>query len=246
MELLSGPHGMPPAVRCRTECSMGQGSCWAHKRTRILFARLGIINEQSSHTKRLDPIRSVTVDVQFAGLLQDFINLLLVVGEVVHEVVPHLGIVLVDLVALHRPISDGEWPAGFEHECDCAFRDAHLWWWLCARCLELLVRNTVRHHAALEGHTTRLELIGTAGIFTVDETHELGSNVTVVVGWAVSVRGDVPTGGEDEEVSKRGGGVARGSGQNAEDGGVDVVDGDGTDVDELGEIVLVWNLKCLC
>jgi len=59
----------------------------------------------------------------------------------------------------------------------------------------------------------------------------------VVVGWAVGVRSDVPAGREDEEVGERGGGVAGLGGENAEDGGVDVVDGDGANVDELREVI---------
>lgn len=53
------------------------------------------------------------------------------------------------------------------------------------------------------------------------------------------MRCDVPAGREDEEVGEGGGGVARLGSKDAEDGRVDVIDGNGADVDEFGEIVLV-------
>lgn len=77
------------------------------------------------------------------------------------------------------------------------------------------------HEAALEGDTAGLELVGAAGIFAVDEAHELGGGVAVVVGGTVldgmlviavggkgrrviySVARYVPSRAEDEEVCER-------------------------------------------
>jgi len=56
------------------------------------------------------------------------------------------------------------------------------------------------------------------------------------------VGSDVPAGREDEEVGEGGGGVAGLGGEDAEDGGVDVVDGDGADVDELRQIISAYRL----
>lgn len=53
---------------------------------------------------------------------------------------------------------------------------------------------------------------------------------------------DVPSRAEDEEVCERGGRVAARGGQDAEDAGVDVVDGDGADVDEFREVVFVGHV----
>lgn len=100
----------------------------------------------------------------------------------------------------------------------------------------------MRHHPALEADAAGLELVGAAGILAVDEAHELGRDVAVVVGRAVRVRCNVPARGEDQEVGEGRGGVAGARGQNAEDGRVDVVDGDGADVDEFCEVILVGDI----
>ena len=52
----------------------------------------------------------------------------------------------------------------------------------------------------------------------------------------------VPPGREDQEICKRGGRIAGAGCEDAEDGGVDVVDGDGAHVDKFGQVVLVRNL----
>lgn len=56
------------------------------------------------------------------------------------------------------------------------------------------------------------------------------------------MRGNVPARREDEEIGQRRVLVARLGGQHAEDGWVDVVDGDGADVDELGQIIFIGYL----
>lgn len=50
-----------------------------------------------------------------------------------------------------------------------------------------MIRYTVRNHSAFETDATRLELVAAAGILTVDETHQLGSDVAVVVWRTVRV-----------------------------------------------------------
>jgi len=149
--------------------------------------------------------------------LQDLINLILVITKVINQIIPHLGVVLVDILALHRPISDGEHPGRLEHERDRALGDAHLRRRRGARGLEFLVRHAVWHHAALETHAAWLELVGASAVGAVDQAHELGRGVPVVVWWAVGVRGDVPAGREDEKVGEGRGWVAGFGGQDAED-----------------------------
>jgi hypothetical protein len=169
-------------------------------------------------------------------------NLLQMSREVVNEIIPHLRIMLVQFLALHGVVSDCEWSAGLEHESDGTFRDTH-WLQLSGGSgLEFGVGDTVRNTTAFVWKTTRLELVGTTTVATVDETHEFGGDIAVIVRGSVSVACDVPSRREDEDISKRGSGIARLGGQDGEDGGVDVVDGDGTNVDEFGQIILVWSV----
>lgn len=109
------------------------------------------------------------------------------IAEVVHQVIPHRWVMLVKLVALHSPISDSERPRALKHERYCTFRDTHLWRRLSRSGLELLICHTVRHHTAFKTDTSRLEFIAAAGVLAIDETHQLGSDVAVVVGRAVRV-----------------------------------------------------------
>lgn len=132
-------------------------------------------------------IKCIRLQAQLPRFLQYLINLVFMIAEVVHQVIPHRWVMLVKFVALHSPISDGEGPRALKHERYCTFRDAHLWRRLSRSGLELLICHTVRHHAALETDTSGLELIAAAGVLAIDETHQLGSDVAVVVGWAVRV-----------------------------------------------------------
>lgn len=151
--------------------------------------------------------RPISVDGQALGLLgQDLLNLLRVAGEVVDQVVPHLGLVLVLLVAVPRVVGDGEGAAGLEHECDRASRDLHDRGSGLGGLLELLVGDAVGDHwiqlvavgeavmfdsrkptSTLEGDTAGLEGVGAATVVTVDQTHQFRSNVAVVVRRTVSV-----------------------------------------------------------
>ncbi|OSS43384.1 hypothetical protein B5807_12002 [Epicoccum nigrum] len=159
--------------------------------------------------------------------------------EIIHEIIPHARLVLVPVPALPRKVGDGKRPAALEHERNAPLGDARLRRVRLGRLLELLIRDPVRHHAALEAHAAGLKAIGAAAVVPVDEPHQLRRGVAVEVGGPVRVGGDVPAGGEDEDVGEGRGGIARRGGEHAEDGGVHVVDGDGPDVDELGQVVLV-------
>lgn len=160
--------------------------------------------------------------------------------EIVDQIIPHLGVMLVDLVALHGPIGNGKRPGALKHERHSTFGDAHLWRGL-GRCgLELLIRNTVGDHATFEADAAGLETVASARVLAVDQTHQLRSHVTMVIRWAVRVRGNVPTRREDEEIGKRRCWVARACRQDAKDGRINVVDADASDVDKFREVVLVW------
>lgn len=63
-----------------------------------------------------------------------------------------------------------------------------------------LVGNAMGDETTLEGNSTRLKFIRTTSIITVDQTHELGSSVSVVVGGPICVGRHIPTGREDEKV----------------------------------------------
>jgi len=154
-------------------------------------------------------------------------------AEVIHQIIPHLRVMLMQVLAVPRKVRNREWSATLEHDRDGTLADAHLRRRCSARSLELFVGDTVGNHTAFVAGATRLELVTAASVLAVDETHKFGGDVAVVVGWAVGVGSDVPAGREDEEVGERSGGVAGLGGEDAEDGGVDVVDGDGANVDEL-------------
>jgi hypothetical protein len=131
--------------------------------------------------------KCIRLQAQLPRFLQYLINLALMSGKVIHEVVPHLGVMLVKLVTLHSPVGNGKRPRALKHERYCTFRNTHLWRRLSRSGLELLICHTVRHHSAFKTDTSGLELIATAGILAIDETHQLGSDVTMVVRWAVRV-----------------------------------------------------------
>lgn len=94
------------------------------------------------------PIRNLQIICLVLG--QDLVDLLGVGGEVVDQVVPHLGLVLVLLGAIPGKVGDGEGPAGFEHDGDGALGDLHLGRLRLGRRLELFVGDAVGDHTALE------------------------------------------------------------------------------------------------
>ena len=118
----------------------------------------------------------------------------------------------------------------------------------------------------LEAEPARRKLVAAPAVVTVDEAHHLARTVPVVVLRATEASSasaqrnlrvvgkkethrrpegagrDVPAPGEDEEVGERCAGRLGARGQNAEDGGVDVVTLDAADVHKLLHSVLVWDV----
>lgn len=58
-------------------------------------------------------------------------------------------------------------------------------------------------------------------------------------------RSNIPSRRKDEQICQRRIRIAGFGCQHAEDGGIDVVDGDGADVDEFGQVVFVGDLNLL-
>lgn len=100
---------------------------------------------------------------------------------------PHRRLMLVNLLTLPCPLRYRKHSRTLHHERDRALGNAHLGWGLRARGLELLVRDTVGHKAALIADASRLEGVAAAGVLAVNETHEFRGGVAVVVGRAVGV-----------------------------------------------------------
>lgn len=70
---------------------------------------------------------SATIEPDFLHTLgQYLLNLILVLGEIVNKVVPHLRVMLVLLLAVPRPVRDREHAAALEHERNCALGNLHL------------------------------------------------------------------------------------------------------------------------
>lgn len=149
---------------------------------------------------------------------------------------------LVFPVAIPGIICNGKGTTALKHEGNGRRGDLHHGRIRLGSLGKLLIGHAVRDEAALEGDAARLELVRAAAVVAVDEAHELRGAVAVVVGRAVRVRRDVPARGEDEEVGQGCGGVARPGRQHAKDGRVNVVDGDGADIDKLCEVVLVGDV----
>jgi hypothetical protein len=49
----------------------------------------------------------------------------------------------------------------------------------------LFISNSVWHEPTFVAYSTRLELVGTTCIFTVDQAHEFRSSVAVIIRWAI-------------------------------------------------------------
>lgn len=67
-------------------------------------------------------------------------------GEVIHQTVPHFRFVLMPFIAGPRIFSNGEWPAGLEHEGNRGLRDLHDRRLAFTRRLELFVCDAVGDH----------------------------------------------------------------------------------------------------
>ena len=142
-------------------------------------------------------------------------------------------------------VRDGKWSRTFEHDRNSALADLHGRWHILGSRLELFIGNTVGDHTALVRGTSRLELIRAPSILSVEKPHELRSDVTVVVGWSVRVRGNIPSRREYEKVREGGGGVSGTCCQDAEDTWIDMVHGYRAHVDKLGKIVFVRHLAVI-
>lgn len=89
----------------------------------------------------------VGVDRQTLGLLgQDLLYLFSVAREVVDQVIPHLGLVFVLLVAVPSVIGDRERAARLEHKGNRALGDLHNWRCLFGGSFEFFIRDTVGDH----------------------------------------------------------------------------------------------------
>lgn len=77
---------------------------------------------------------------------QNLLHLVLMLGEVIDQVIPHGRLVLMSLVAVPCIVGDGEWAARLEHEGNRSLGDAHHRRWVLGRGLEFLVGDAVRDH----------------------------------------------------------------------------------------------------
>lgn len=131
--------------------------------------------------------------------------------------------------------------AGFEHEGQCAFEFDGLEFG-CAGTVEGFGIGAVAGHAVVEAGSAGGEAFGFGVVLTVDEAHELVHEVAVEPWWAEGVFGDDPAWWEDGEVDVGGAGDLAGRGEDGVDGWVGVVEGDGVDAVEAGEIVFAGSV----
>lgn len=61
-------------------------------------------------------------------LSQDLGDFIQMAGEVVYQIIPHLRLVDMLLLAIPGPLGDSELPAALEHEGDCTLGDLHFRW----------------------------------------------------------------------------------------------------------------------
>ena len=126
--------------------------------------------------------------------------------------------------------------AGLEHEGQRAFELDGLEFG-CAGAVEGLGVGTVAAHAVVEAGSAGDEAFGLGVVLALDEAHELVHEVAVEPGWAEGVLGDDPARREDGEVDVGGAGNLAGRGEDGVDRRVGVVEADGVDAVEAGEIV---------
>lgn len=68
------------------------------------------------------------------------------VTKVIHKTIPHLGLMLVPLLAIPRIIRDCEWARRLEHKRDRALRDLRHWWGCFGCGFEFFVGDAVGDH----------------------------------------------------------------------------------------------------
>ncbi len=127
--------------------------------------------------------------------------------------------------------------AGFEHEGERAFEFYRLQFGG-AGAGEGLGVGTMAAHAVVQAGSAGGEAFGLGVIFALDEAHKLVHEVAVEPGRAEGVFSHDPAWGEDGEVDVGGAGNLAGRGEDGVDGGVGVVEADGVDAVEAGEVVL--------
>ena len=99
--------------------------------------------------------------------------------------------------------------------------------------------GTVCTHHIVQTSTRRLETTSSfCVVITADQTHKLRHGVAVVPRRTEGVLGDQPAGREDDKVGDGSANMVRGTGQNSEDGGVGVVERDGSNNVESAQVVL--------
>ncbi len=97
--------------------------------------------------------------------------------------------------------------------------------------------GAVAAHAVVEAGSAGDEAFGLGVVFALNEAHELVHEVAVEPRWAEGVLGDDPARREDGEVHVGGAGDLAGRGEDGVDGWVGVVEADGVDAVEAGEVV---------
>lgn len=102
--------------------------------------------------------------------------------------------------------------------------------------------TAVRAETGFEARATRLKLVTTTSIISVDEAHELRGAITVVIRWAEGPGGNVPATTEDQEIGEGCSRCLRRSGKYAEDRRVNVIPRDTANVDEFLESVFIWDV----
>jgi hypothetical protein len=75
----------------------------------------------------------------------------------------------------------------------------------------------------------------------VSDLVSLPLRATVSVG-ATLTRSHIPSRRKNEQISQRSSEISRFGGQNTEYGWINVIDRYRTNIDELGQVILVWNL----
>jgi len=127
--------------------------------------------------------------------------------------------------------------AGFEHEGEGAF-EFHRLQFSSAGAGEGLGVGTVAAHAVVQAGSSGGETLGLGVVFALDEAHELVHEVAMEPGRPEGVFGDDPARREDGEVDVGRAGDLAGRGEDGVDGWVGVVEADGVDAVEAGEVVL--------
>lgn len=91
---------------------------------------------------------------------------------------------------------------------------------------------------------TWLETITPSTIIPIQQSHKLRRRIAMIVRWTEGLACDVPAWAEDKEVRKWDARLLRFSGENTEDGGVDMVLRNAANVDEFFQGIFVRDIAC--